>query len=93
MYRLDEALELFHSDVGHHPHKEVSTNDIDENETTFCNYGDDFKVSPVMDASPLCVQKSLCLENSDVENAQQSEKPFGTWIKAMEKWQWTDNGK
>lgn len=85
MYRFDEALKRFRSDVEHHPHKKSTTGDNDENETTFCNYGDDYDVSLVVDTTHLCAQKTICLRTFKVDDAQQCEEPFEAWMKAVEK--------
>lgn len=85
MYRFDETLERLPSNVELHTRKEVTTNDNNENGTTLCNYEFDYEVSPVVDTSHLCASKLTCLETSEAEQAEQSEKPFEAWMEATEK--------
>lgn len=83
--RFDKALKQFSSGVGNNRHKGISINDSHKDETSLCNYEDDAELLPVVDASHLCAQKTICLETLKVDDAQDSKEPFDAWMDAVKK--------
>lgn len=84
MYRFDEALKRFNRHVERRAHKKITSDDNDKNKTTFCSYGDEFEVLPVVDASHLCARKAICLETLEVDGAQRRKELHELWIEATE---------
>lgn len=83
-YPVDETPGRFSSDVEHHPHREITSNDNGINKTTFCNYGHEFEILPLSAASHLSVQKQSAQRHLEIDSGQRSRKPIQAWMEAVE---------